>query len=84
MRESEGNRALERPVRRWKDYIKMCHKETAWQHGLGWSGLAEGRYKRPPLVTVDRVPQQADISFDYVVTTVSRRILLRRVSQLVS
>jgi hypothetical protein len=54
--ESEGNRPLERPVRRWKDYIKMYHKETARQHGLGWSGLAEGRDKRPPLVTVAWVP----------------------------
>jgi hypothetical protein len=50
---TEGNIPLERPRRRWKNYIKMYHKETAWQRGLSWSGLAEGRDKRRPVVSTD-------------------------------
>ena len=55
MGKSEGNRPIERPRRRWKVYIKMYHKETAWQRGLGWSGMAEGRDKRRPVVTMEWV-----------------------------
>jgi hypothetical protein len=50
---SEENRPLERPRRRLKDYIKMHHKEIAWQRGMSWSGLAEGRHKRRPVVSTD-------------------------------
>jgi hypothetical protein len=50
---SEGNIPLGRSRRRWKNYITMYHKETTWQRGLDWSGLAEGRDKWRPVVGTD-------------------------------
>jgi hypothetical protein len=34
----EQTRTLERPRRRWKDNIKMYHKEIAWE-GIYWIHL---------------------------------------------
>jgi hypothetical protein len=53
MGKSEGSRLLGRLRRRWKDYIKTYHKETAWQRGLYRCGVAEGRDKRRPVVRMD-------------------------------
>jgi hypothetical protein len=50
---SEGNMPLGRPRRRWKDYIKVYHKETAWQRGMDWCGLAAGRDKQRPVLSMD-------------------------------
>ena len=51
---SEGKGPLGRARRRWKNYNKIYHKETAWQRGVGWSGLVEGRDKRRgPAVSTD-------------------------------
>jgi hypothetical protein len=42
----EGKRPLERPRRRWEDYIKMNIREV----GIDWIELAQDRHKCQALV----------------------------------
>ena len=51
MGKPEGKRPLGRPRRRREDNIKMDLQEVKCE-GTGWTGVAQGRDRRPAVVNV--------------------------------
>jgi hypothetical protein len=41
----EGERPLERPMRRWEDGIRMDLKEIGWGAGFTWLRIGTGRWR---------------------------------------